>query len=554
MELSFVANAIRRRPWIVVLCMLLGLLPGLLGRANSVKQFESLAVVLVSPPSEGQSFAIGTGTDRYVENQLSVLQGTLIAERVATKVGGALSRSDVQDAVRVVREPGTDLVDVFATDDSADRAQQIASYYVTIYLKDQSDRAEKTQADEIQKLNDKLGSLLTEVKTQDDLIVEKLKVYLPKDPGVPLPENTTFPPIPPEGAIAPGEISIRTAKLEEYSKTLELRSQLELSAKLKVTSEIVQAATLPTVPTGGTKGILLPLGLVGGAILGAIVAAFVARLSPSVLDAGQASQILGQPVVGSFARTRAFVKQPLVALTDLPSVSTPVINELCVRAEGNAKMGRPLTVAVVGTQRNAGTTTLAIAMAGRFGNNGSKVLLIDADTRRSVMSRLFRTTPQTSIPKMISELTSTRTSASPVTKGTSLAEVSVVGVGDKSDSNSLRRDTIASLLEAASHYAEVIVIDGGPVLDAATTLHLCNVVDAIVLAVPIKHQRSAALTVVRQQLAGKQGILLPALTHPSKRRLRKNESESTAFVRGDDAVTVELETEEVNAMASRRSR
>ena len=553
MELSFVANAIRRRPWIVVLCMLLGLLPGLIGKANSVKQYESLAVVLVSPPSEGQSFAIGTGTDRYVENQLSVLQGTLIAERVATDVGGALSRSDVQKAVRIVREPGTDLVDVFATDDSADRAQLIAQQYVTIYLDDQKTRAKETQQDELDRLSTKLEVLKSDIAAQDATIAAAVAPYLPVA-GKLYGQNENPAAVPTPDMVAPGAVSQRTVLLEELTKTLEQSSQLELSAKLKVTSEIVQKATLPTVPTGGSKGILLPLGLVGGAILGAIVAAFVARLSPSVLDAGQASQILGQPVVGSFARTRSFVKQPLVALTDLPSVSTPVINELCVRAEGNAKMGRPLTVAVVGTQRNAGTTTLAIAMAGRFGNNGAKVLLIDADTRRSVMSRLFRTTPQTSIPKMISELTSTRTSASPVTKGTSLAEVSVVGVGDKSESNSLRRDTIAPLLEAASHYAEVIVIDGGPVLDAATTLHLCNVVDAIVLAIPIKHQRSAALTVVRQQLAGKHGILLPALTHPSKRRMRKNESESTAFVRGDDAVTVELETEEVEAMASRRSR
>ncbi len=553
MELSFVANAIRRRPWIVLLCALLGLIPGLLKNASADPKFESLAVVLVSPPSEGQAFSIGTGNDRYVENQLSVLQGSGLAERVANQVDGGLTRKSITEAVRVIREPGTDLVNVYAADADAEVAHDIAQKYVDIYMDDLQTRADEAQGPEIERLNGKLITLLGDIKALDDQILAAVAEFLP-EAGRLYTQNETFPQIPTPDMVAGPQISLKQAKLEEYSKTLDLRTELELNAKLKVTSEIVQNASLPDTTVGGGRKVLFPLGLIAGAVMGAIAAAFVARLSPKVLDGAHASHVLDHPIVGSFARVRSISKQPVSALSSLPPSATPVINELCVRAEGNAEVGRPLTIVVVGTQRNAGTTTLAMAMAGRFANHGSKVLIVDADSRRSSLSRLFRTTPQTSIPALISEFTSGRTSRDAVIKGTQVAEVNVVGLGDKSSAAALRRDTISTLLDAASKYAEVIIFDGGPVLDAATTLHLCNVVDAVVLAIPIGDQRGSSLRVVRQQLGNIRGVLLPVLTHPTHKRAgRKEQAESTSFVQSGAPVVVDVVAADSETVGSRRS-
>ena len=544
MELSFVANAIRRRPWIVLLCAMLGVIPGFISKSHATKKYESKAVVLVSPPTQGQSFALGTGNDRYVENQLSVLQSTNIAERVATEIGDDLTRAKVEDEVTVIRQPGTDLVNVIVSDDSPDRAQRIAKSYVQTYITDLKKRADAQQAPEIKRLDNQLTILAADIETLTIAIDDKMKLYLPPDneKGKKLGVNETQAFVPTVEQIASTEQAKIQTKLKEQSNLIDQRSALEQNTKLKITSEIVQDASLPLIPTTTSRGILIPLGFIAGALFGAVIAAFVARMSTKVLDGSDASKILKQPIVGSFGRSRSLVKSPKIALARLPTSATSVINELCVRAEGTAEVGRALTIAVVGTQRGAGTTTLAVAMAGRFANQGNSVLLIDGDARNNSVSRLFQTTPQTSIPALLAEHGSGRTSRVPAAQQTEVAEVRIVGLSDKSDASVFRRDNIADLLQAASRYASVVIVDGGPVLDAATTLHLCKVVDAVVLAVPVKKQSGSALDVVRQQLTNRRGALLPVLTHPGKRQFAKKDKESVSFVQADASVVVETES------------
>ena len=60
----------------------------------------------------------------------------------------------------------------------------------------------------------------------------------------------------------------------------------------------------------------------------------------------------------------------------------------------------------------------------------------------------------------------------------------------------MRRQNVPHLLEAASGNSNVhvVVIDGGPMLDAASTVQLCQLVDAVVLAV---HPHDSAPVLLR---------------------------------------------------------
>ena len=66
-------------------------------------------------------------------------------------------------------------------------------------------------------------------------------------------------------------------------------------------------------------------------------------------------------------------------------------------------------------------------------------------------------------------------------------------------------------------HAHVVVIDGGALLEAATSMQFAQIVDTIVLAVPMKSQQLDGLEDIADQL-GAQRItsVLPVITHPAR--------------------------------------
>jgi hypothetical protein len=99
-------------------------------------------------------------------------------------------------------------------------------------------------------------------------------------------------------------------------------------------------------------------------------------------------------------------------------------------------------------------------------------------------------------------------------------EVSVLGLGSNRGAASLRRDTVASVLEAARRKAQIVVIDGGPALDLASTLQLTALADAVVLAIPLSRQKNDALADLSRQLGEVRDRLLPVVTSPARRSAR----------------------------------
>ncbi len=122
---------------------------------------------------------------------------------------------------------------------------------------------------------------------------------------------------------------------------------------------------------------------------GVAVATFLARSSRRVLDVEEASELLGLPFAGSLPRARALRTGALDRLPELPDEFARSINELCVQAEVHGRLDEPLTVLVTGSQRIAGTTTVAAAMAARFGELGARVVLVDLDFDRPDLAEFF---------------------------------------------------------------------------------------------------------------------------------------------------------------------
>jgi succinoglycan biosynthesis transport protein ExoP len=205
------------------------------------------------------------------------------------------------------------------------------------------------------------------------------------------------------------------------------------------------------------------------------------------------------------------------------------VHELCVRAEASELAGRSLVVAVAGADESAGTTTTALAMAVRFAEAGSDVLLVDMDIRtpdltESVGEALsgvrYLATPEP-------DAEGRRPSRSrPPLIGSVLPGVRFAGQGDPGSRRPLRRDEVGRLLDHSAEYAAVTVIDAGVLMDAASSVQLAQTADALVLTVPLARQRRSALRVCARQLRTARGTILPVITAATSRH-RDNQAPPT---------------------------
>ena len=306
----------------------------------------------------------------------------------------------------------------------------------------------------------------------------------------------------------------------EQSQVLLNKSQLEQAANVKVASEVSQPAVTPTIPLPGRSKLLPAAGLIGGGMLGLALAMALARLSGKAVDEQDIGDALGQPVVGRVARSNALSASLPTLLKTVPKDMAQTADQLCVRAEARATDGKSLTVLVTGSSRPASTSAVAVALASRFAQSGLSVALVDAEQTDSAITKEFRADLQGGIPALLAR--SADGTNRPRVRGngladdtfeafteTSIAGVEVLGLGPVNGRTAIRRTDVADLLAGTTAHAHVVVIDGGAILEAATTVQLAQLVDAVVLTVPMKRQKLGGLEDIADQLGTRIKNVLP---------------------------------------------
>lgn len=539
MELSFVLSALRRRFWVVMLFLVLGAIPGLTADPPVSDGYQSVAKLSIKESSQGNNLYVGGDPDRYLQGELGVLQSaSLIAEvsenlcplegtkapeirdsegKLIDPYAACGESPDLVSRVSEIEQKlGTDVVNITVVTNDPAISRAIAQTYVDVYMAALNN--ETGSSDQIDELEVDIKELNSRLDQLNNAINEIMVVWIDKAE-----RSTRTAPVqvPQPSAVAPAETTERDIVVSDLQAAKEQLRTLEASSRLRVNTRQIQAATIPAkqLPTRGQ--FLLAGGLFVGAMLGVIAALAWARFSTKVLDIGTASEALGTPIVSEFAHYRSLSRNPRAAFQALPRSAVPVIDQLCVRAENKAVVDQPLAVLVAGTQRGAGATTLALAMAERFASGGSSVVLVDADVRDPRITAVFNASGDGGVPAVVANEGALEDQhGRSVFTRTMDPEVSVLGLGSNRGAATLRRDTVASVLEAARRKGQVVVLDGGPVLDLASTLQIAALADAVVLAVPLARQRTEALSDLARQLGNVRDKILPVVTSPAVRQAK----------------------------------
>lgn len=512
MELAFVIDAVRRYWWVCVVATLLGGAAGFLVQQGGGSQYRSLAVLLLQPPSEDPITVTGDN-ERYVANQLAVLSSSDLTAQVATALGEDFNQAEVGAAIDFVHIPETDIVQIIAEHPEPVKAQAIANGYLDQYFVRLGEEITGVQDPERERLNGVLRPLEERLDELNVIIRDRMADAIANATGTP----------PEPESVVPDESSEKAQLELQIAQVRQALTELDLQGPLQVASTRVQAGELPDTPVSSTSKILIAAGLIGGAFAGLLGAVLLARLSPRLLGPRHAEEILGQPLVGTMPGATVLAGGPVTALGALPHEVLEFVDLVCVRAEAGAQSGTgSLVVAVVGSERGAGTTTLAAAMANRFSAHGSEVLLVDADGRDRWLSRQLAP-GRPGIPDLMSlapSLPNLRDASDPDLKQclrpTAIPNLRVLGAGD-GEGSVLRRQNVSSLVAITSRTADVVVVDAGALMEASATVQLAHLADAVVLAIP-DHQQASSLETVNRQLRGRRGTLLAVWSGSASRR------------------------------------
>jgi capsular polysaccharide biosynthesis protein/Mrp family chromosome partitioning ATPase len=522
-ELSYLFSVLRRRWWLPLLGLVVGLVLGQAVGGDTSKQYESRAVLNVSPPVNVSGITIyQSDPDRYVVGQVSVLKSSSLAERVAALLPNRTT-DEVSKATTISHEPRTDIVVISVVLDDPKDAERVANGFATTYLADLNGRVAKSSNPLVKSIDDRLATLqaslvdgekniqaLNEIVTRNSIAIPNLKGTDPEFARLRVETDSTIAKI---GQL----VADRAINQSRYNEELRNKSELERAASSKVATDIVQLAVVPTQSKPSKSKLTTVGGGLVGLLLGLAVAVMLARLSGRIVDMREVEEALGASVTADIPRAAGL--EPLRGLLDkLPAELDESIDQLCVRAESKGSPGRTLTIAVVGTMRPSGVTTLAVAMASRFKELGSSVVLIDADLANSAITRTFAPSAL-GIPALLANDTvdirtgKNRPQQDPyVSYGT----LHVLGLGARNGRASLPRAQVAEVIEGASREAQIVVIDAGEALDSSSALEICRLVDVVIVAVPVKKQRRQILEEIGGELSGRARSILPVITRPGQ--------------------------------------
>src|SRR5690606_35235696 len=258
---------------------------------------------------------------------------------------------------------------------------------------------------------------------------------------------------------------------------------------------IVDQAIVPEKASKPRKALVVAVGLLGGLAAGFLLAQLLAARHGRVRDPRDLEAVLGLHVAATLpespeqavADARKKVTAPFLLAHARPTASaieslrTLRLNLQLALAETKGGRTILLTSAVPGQGKSFVSANLAYLIA----NAGPRVLLIDADLRRSSIGRYFAIDEA----RGLSDILRDRADPAPFVKTDPSVSLSVLGAGTApaNPGELLTAERLAPLFAWARANYDVVVIDAPPILPVSDAIVLGGFAD--VAAFVVRHKR-----------------------------------------------------------------
>lgn len=320
------------------------------------KTYETGANILVTPVSNSDPVAISLGLlressdpTRDVQTASQLIANIDVAARAANELNDGKSAQALLGTVKAEPVANSNIVAVIASEGSAREAQEVANVF-----------AEAAVAERTAQMHEEIEERLP-----------RLEAVANEDQGPALEAQG-------EGGVSvAGEIAELQALNTGPDPTLRVQTK----------------ASVPTGQSSPKKKLSIIAGIIAGLIIGVGGAFALQVLDPRLRRESQLRRLYRLPVLARVPRAPHAGRRPLT-----PGGGSPFIDEAYRTLRATLSGGRwrrgkkeagGRMILVTGSSPGEGKTTTAVNLAAALATLGSRVILVEADLRRPVLSRFF---------------------------------------------------------------------------------------------------------------------------------------------------------------------
>lgn len=365
-------GAVRRRWWIVVLGIVVGIAAGLAVAAVQTKVYDATASVLVQEtgaPNTGQVVNARTNSGINLDTESQVVMSQVVAARAQSILKTKTPAAQLISNVSVTVPPNSSVLAIAYSAPTAKAAQQGARAFAQAYLANRGDQATKQVAGQVAALQAQRLALDKQLSDASGQIA-------------------SLPPTSVQRQQAQASSGIISNQLSALGGQLTTLSSADITP-----GTILTDAALPTKPTSPNKLLDLGGGLLAGLLLGLIVAFVVERSDRRIYSADDAGRRAALPLLASLPRKR--FPNRLAAPGDaagahigrLRNALAALLADREMLASDSALHG-PRTVVVCGGRTDDTNGVVAANLAAAMAASGYRVTLVCADRSSSSLALL----------------------------------------------------------------------------------------------------------------------------------------------------------------------
>ncbi|MFT3970664.1 MAG: polysaccharide biosynthesis tyrosine autokinase [Micropruina sp.] len=257
---------------------------------------------------------------------------------------------------------------------------------------------------------------------------------------------------------------IAQATSEQLVATVDQLSPEDSNGKRAVVATIVTPATVPLEKTTPRTTLNLAVGLLIGLLLGFGQAVLRNTLDRSIRTEDDVARATDHSVIAKIPFDSDAAEHPLVMFTDPHSLRAEAYRKLRTNlqflniAKGTDRRSFVVTSSIAGE----GKSTTSINLASTIAEGGEKVLLIDADLRRSTVAKYLNIEGSVGLTTVLIGRATLEDVVQPI--GTGTFHVVAAGEIPPNPAELLASDAMKQLLDEATAAYDTVVIDAAPLL------------------------------------------------------------------------------------------
>jgi capsular exopolysaccharide synthesis family protein len=466
-DISALFALLRRRGWIIVLCMLVAAGAAYIYSERQDPSYEASANLLLrDPPPAPASMVFGTPTPTTAPDREALVLAEPVKARaisaLAKKLGGRAAAAAAVADTTALSAPESKAVTITST-----AALGVTSALVANTIAEQNIAYRRARS---------LGRI-----RRARLAAERALNRLG-------PVGTN-----PQQIVSANQIKVTLQALDQAAGVQD------------GDADILQPATVPVSPASPKPERSAVIGGFAGLLLGFALALVREQLDRRLRRAEDVGETFDLPILANVPTSRAFAAKGVEALP-------PAEREAFQMLRANLRFlstGRELrSVVITSAASGDGKTTVAINLAIADASVGRKVLLIEADMRRPSIGAMLRLDGAQGLAFYLSKHdvqiadVARRVAVAPATNGNAALAMDVVvsGAIPSNPSELINSERMSALITEAERIYDLVVIDTSPVGIVADAIPLMSQASAVIIVSRVGRITSVEANALRDQL------------------------------------------------------